>query len=488
MDRRRRQARAQVERLRVGRDRLLRSYEVVRRTLDETTVELKLSLKEAKVRGDTAARTVASEPLASRQQLESELADAKLIGRVSSKKSVLDSPALPRPIAPPEVPNIDLRVEGTEAPKPKRPRVEPKAKRVSSPTPPAAAPIIKQAAIEAELDDQPVSPADDEDQPSIVVDLAPEIGVEAPIDDELASLADDNLDIVEPCDEIEKVVALDDPDLLDAAPDVLQADLGPEPGGETEIAAPLHAHVEVSVDQADAAPDVLQADLGPEPEPDEVAEAAPADNAVEPDAPAPGLFAALREQASAPEPESEPESEIVIDVTDLTAQRDAIVADAASQLERRLKRALADEQNELLAAIRAAKKRDVVVLVDVVGDTDTHVTRYVMAIHEVAAVVYGAGVALVDGESRTGELPAGAVEDLLSEQVTGPIRARLTELDAIDVASYDEHLDPIRGFYRQRKTDHLGQAAVALARLLCTAGACDGLPTDTPLPWAGATS
>ena len=52
MERRRRQARAQVERLRVGRDRLLRSYEVVRRPLEETTVELKSSLNEAKVRGD----------------------------------------------------------------------------------------------------------------------------------------------------------------------------------------------------------------------------------------------------------------------------------------------------------------------------------------------------------------------------------------------------------------------------------------------------
>ena len=64
MDRRRRQARAQVERLRVGRDRLLRSYEIVRRTLDESTVELKGSLREAKVLGDTAARKVTSEPLA----------------------------------------------------------------------------------------------------------------------------------------------------------------------------------------------------------------------------------------------------------------------------------------------------------------------------------------------------------------------------------------------------------------------------------------
>ena len=60
MDRRRRRARAQVERLRVGRDRLLRSYDVVRRTLDETTIELKSSLVEAKVLGDSAARRVAT--------------------------------------------------------------------------------------------------------------------------------------------------------------------------------------------------------------------------------------------------------------------------------------------------------------------------------------------------------------------------------------------------------------------------------------------
>ena len=63
----------------VGRDRLLRSYEVVRRTLDESTLELKSSLREAKVLGDTAARKVASESLSSPEQLEAEMADARLV-------------------------------------------------------------------------------------------------------------------------------------------------------------------------------------------------------------------------------------------------------------------------------------------------------------------------------------------------------------------------------------------------------------------------
>ena len=162
-----------------------------------------------------------------------------------------------------------------------------------------------------------------------------------------------------------------------------------------------------------------------------------------------------------------------LDKQDLDKQRDAVVADAAKQLEKRLKRALADEQNDLLASIRATKKRKNLVLTGVVGDLETHISRYVVAIHEVAVVTYGAGAALVDVEPEQGQLPAGAVEELLEADVVRPIRERLQSLDELDVDTVDHHVDPVRAFYRQRKTDHLGDAASRLAQLLCTAGLHD---------------
>ena len=157
----------------------------------------------------------------------------------------------------------------------------------------------------------------------------------------------------------------------------------------------------------------------------------------------------------------------------LDAQRDAVIADAAKQFEKRLKRALADEQNDLLATIRASKKTKKLELTAVVGDVDTHVKRYVVAINEVAAVTYGAGAALVDVEPVEGLLPAGAVEELLEADVVLPIRERLQTLDELEIAAADDHVDPVRAFYRERKNDHLGFAASRLAQLLCVAGLHD---------------
>ncbi len=144
---------------------------------------------------------------------------------------------------------------------------------------------------------------------------------------------------------------------------------------------------------------------------------------------------------------------------------------------------MADEQNELLAGIRAAKKKRVA-LTTIVGDVDTHVNRYVIAINEVAVVTYGAGAALIDADAVQGHLPAGAVEQLLTSDVVLPIRERLESLDGLEVDGADVHMDPVRAFYRQRKTDHLGFAATRLANLLCVAGLCDALPPEATVPWA----
>jgi hypothetical protein len=172
----------------------------------------------------------------------------------------------------------------------------------------------------------------------------------------------------------------------------------------------------------------------------------------------------------------------VATIPGIEAQRDAVIAHAAMQLEKRLKRALADEQNDVLAGIRAAKKK--VALTAIVGDVDTHINRYVLAIHEVAAVTYGAGAALIDAQAAEGHLPAGAVEELLETDVVLPIRQALASLDDLGVDAADMHVDPVRAFYRQRKTDHLGLAASRLANLLCVAGLCDALPEESPIPWA----
>lgn len=553
MERRRRQARAQVERLRVGRDRLLRSYEVVRRTLEETTVELKSSLNEAKVRGDGAARAVLAEPPVHVDQLEAELRDAKMIGRISipplpadadresiepsgavqqpasKSRKALRSPALPRPLDPPP----SSSAAGAPAPARRRPArgandgsAKPKKRTGVPPQPkaPAAAPRLT-GSPSRDDEEAPLDPiaamiaaaeakeagtaapvpaglaAADPDRDTAEADVA-DAGTAETVDggevemedleEELARLEDHNLAVVDPSDEIEQVIAvpIDCDDTSDTG------DTGDTTGtGDTTDTG----------DTGDTTGTGGTADA------DSDLEAfAPAEDPSVPDG-RPGLFDALRAQSSGrsrtastgegagtapasdassvgPEDAESAALAAALDDAEILAQRrDAIVADASHEFERRLKRALADEQNELLAAIRSAatqRSTEPVSLTALIGDVDAHIGRYVVAIHEVAALTYGAGAALVHAEPPTGHLPAGAVEELLVSDVIRPIRERLESLDGLAVDEADLHVDPVRAFYRQRKTDHLGPAASRLANLLCVAGLCDALPADTALPWA----
>ncbi|MEY2430806.1 MAG: hypothetical protein QOC92_531, partial [Acidimicrobiaceae bacterium] len=80
LSRKRKAARVQLERLQAGRERLVESYEIVRRTLDEATAELKGSLTAAKRAADAAARRVEAEPAATVEQLEAEVEAARDAG------------------------------------------------------------------------------------------------------------------------------------------------------------------------------------------------------------------------------------------------------------------------------------------------------------------------------------------------------------------------------------------------------------------------
>jgi len=503
MERRRRQARAQVERLRVGRDRLLRSYDVVRRTLEETTVDLKSSLKEAKVRGDGAARAVASEPLASRDQLEAELRDAKMIGRItisdpapaSSEDSAVVGPlrstALPRALKArqqrdPDTASSTSVLQVSEAMNKGALAVQPKA--------PAIAPALKASAV-ADASEDPIAvmmAAAEAKQAGIAapvsVDLkdrnsedptdsgadADALDADAPdselgqIDAEFAELEDDNLNVVEPSDEIEEVVAVP---LTEAEPDaaapglfaalrVQRSDRKSLGRSATKKSGSKKSGLEKSGLEKSASQTAMTEQVASQ----QATDLAPTE-----------LLAAVDDDHGNL-------SASVATIPGIEAQRDAVIAHAAMQLEKRLKRALADEQNDVLAGIRAAKKK--VALTAIVGDVDTHINRYVLAIHEVAAVTYGAGAALIDAQAAEGHLPAGAVEELLETDVVLPIRQALASLDDLGVDAADMHVDPVRAFYRQRKTDHLGLAASRLANLLCVAGLCDALPEESPIPWA----
>jgi cell division septum initiation protein DivIVA len=82
MARRRQTARAQVERLRAGRDKLMATLSEARHSIEQSMEAAKLSLAEAKVVADAAARRVEDETEPTDLALLSELDDAQVVGMV----------------------------------------------------------------------------------------------------------------------------------------------------------------------------------------------------------------------------------------------------------------------------------------------------------------------------------------------------------------------------------------------------------------------
>ena len=117
LSRRRRVAREQLERLNGARERLLAAYEVVRRTVDEATNELRVSLPEARVASEAAVRRVREEPEESVEVLEAELSVARMSGGVEAGTEVTDDEldAMLRELAEEEAAQAAARVRADEA-------------------------------------------------------------------------------------------------------------------------------------------------------------------------------------------------------------------------------------------------------------------------------------------------------------------------------------------------------------------------------------
>lgn len=103
--RRRRDVRREVAQLQAGRDRLLEAFAAARQVVDDATRELNLSVAEARLRAADAGRVVEREPTPSVEDLEEELAMARLAGLPvidpAGRSSVPDRPA-PEPASPVE--------------------------------------------------------------------------------------------------------------------------------------------------------------------------------------------------------------------------------------------------------------------------------------------------------------------------------------------------------------------------------------------------
>jgi cell division septum initiation protein DivIVA len=451
--RRRRAARQQVERLNAARERLLAAHEVVRRTVDEATTELTVALPEARLAAEAAMRRVEGEPEPTVEELDEMVAMARIAGLVDvSKPSTADERDESGERAP-DVETPTVAVSGDEADD----EVEPDDEAVE------VVVEITEVAEVVEIDLVDEAPEPDADEAAEVVD--DEVGF-AEDDADVVDLDDDDIELDELDDELVTVDELADAPAgssVDRLFARLRAQTGDAPDAHDDELVVVNG-VELEVDPLDVDQDaygaaaiyqreqtvaVLEEDAEPEPEDD-------AD--VDPDA--------IHHVDQAPE------------AGRLLERRDKILASVESDVARRLKMVLADEQNEVLDALRRGKAPEGID--DLLPAHGPHTQRYTEAAREDLAMVAELGAEAVGGEpDGTGEALAAE----LAQTVVEPLRERVVRcIDDAD-GELSEVTQRLRSLYREWKSQRIGDAVRHFTAAAYAHGAYAAVPNGSELCW-----
>jgi cell division septum initiation protein DivIVA len=469
--RRRQGSREQLERLNAARERLLDAYDVVKRTVEEATSELRVAPSEAKIAGDMAMRRVQAEPEPSIDDMEAEVATARIAGLLEplpASAVVANAAAAVEEIEEPETdedPADQFEDELTEL----------------------------EREIEVEVDEVEEAPE--------TVEVEIEVAAEAIVEVEIAAEAPDEADDDEDEDEDDdagtddQAGADDHADMfarvgppfdwrveVEAANELMAR--GPLPGSSDidELFARLRGQndgPEVETEVPVGAVAVMADDDVQTVEGDDVEVVEDEDTAVEPDD---EDAAAEQEQVEEQEDEQEEEQEEeVLDgrelVDALMHQRDEAIDDVERSLSRLLKRALADEQNEVLDLLRRNKP---VTAEELLPTVAIHVARYADAARD------DLDLAALYGAESVGGQPDGTAEALaaeLGQTVVDPLRERITRSFAETGGDLGEITDRLRALYREWKGQRIGEAARHYVVAAYALGAYGAVPNGTPLTW-----
>lgn len=203
-----------------------------------------------------------------------------------------------------------------------------------------------------------------------------------------------------------------------------------------------------------------------------------------------GLFAKLRAETGSPLPDPVEQAEPIEPEIDdsVFGQREAAVVPLIVASARRIKRILADEQNEVLGLMRAASS--IVSVEDLVTGAGAHTARFVEAMSAELAAAYLAG-ADTSGD-KIGESPSAlsiGSEDLarittfVADGLVEPLRSRLDRA-VLDVGGdIDDSMRRVRAVYREWKTQHIDQHLEDAMRLAYGLGIVAGVPAGTKMCW-----
>jgi DivIVA domain-containing protein len=470
--RRRRTAREQLERLNAARERLLAAYEVVRRTVDEATGELTVALPQAKLASESAARRVRDEAEPSVEELEAELTVARLAGLVDDVDALGDM----------DVDHIDSLIDGgldgTDRHLAGEGGRHGDAAKLEASERKSIWPFRRRAA-----EDQPRSPAASTDAVR-VVERPIELGDHVEGDADAAAEVEPNAaggadDVGDTAAGGAHEVDADQADAGEVHGDDVHAgdhtpDQGPvveEPDHVEELFARLRAdrHVPAASGAGGAGGAGEALGVG-------ATAVAVIDDPQASEAPA-AASEDLPTAAGAGEADAEVEAEELDPDAAVLHERDAHLGPVERELGRRLKRVLADDQNEVFDLLRRDQPQS---LDDVVPSAAEHVERYARAALADLDVAALSGAASVHSDI-TGSCEALASE--LGESLVEPMRERIARsLDECE-GDVEEVTERLRSLYREWKGQRIGAAVRHYAAAAYAWGVYEATPPDSELRW-----
>jgi DivIVA domain-containing protein len=196
------------------------------------------------------------------------------------------------------------------------------------------------------------------------------------------------------------------------------------------------------------------------------------------------LFARLR--AGQPDAEGDaeaaPESSADNDALDteaVLARRDAVTDEVEHQLARRLKRVLADEQNEVLDRLRRVRPQS---LADVLPPPEEQAARYAAGARADLRAAAAAGAMFFPGAKGTTS-EVGDLAGELAGVIVGLVRDKIGRGFADAGDDPEELAERIRACYREWKTQRIGDTARHFVLAAFSRGLVDAQPDHVKLRW-----
>jgi hypothetical protein len=166
----------------------------------------------------------------------------------------------------------------------------------------------------------------------------------------------------------------------------------------------------------------------------------------------------------------------------LLEQRDECLEPVASDLSRRLKRVLQDEQNEILDRLRQSRGRTRPE--DALPSAGDQAARYRDAAKAPLAEAALAGASF-NRAGAVGDAPSGPWAQALADELVSGLRERVSRsLAAVgDVADGNDAADSLGAAYRQWKTERVDQIARHHLAAAFNEGVLAGAPEGSSLRW-----